>query len=362
MFERKRLAIEQRLAAANLAVEQAISARDAAQADSDRLAGQLPSFQTAVDQARAGAEPANAALAAAQQVVVQRQAERDNAAAARDAASRALAGHLNDEPPETLARDKPNPAYAAWNRKRRQLEEKVDAATATLEQAGQVLAQAEQARDGAAAAASLAAAAVTAAQSQLDGTRAALAAAQQRAADLTAAIDRPQQAAEALAGLAESLTARVARILAEPLDRQDLERAADLELADALAVRRQRHQLLGRRAGVAAARAALLAEHDRVVDDLTGLRAEIAAWPDVGRWPPLGGLVAAVDALVTEPTQQRARPARERDDDLRGAATGLASQLTVLQAVLTQAAAERDNAQATLAQVAADLAKHQEGP
>ena len=362
MFEHKRLAIEQRLAAANLAVEQAITARDAAQADSDRLAGQLPSLQAAVDQARADAGPANAALAAAQQVVGQRQAERDNAAAARDAVQRALTDHLKAEPLESLGRDKPNPAWATWNRKRGQLEEKVDAATATLGRAGQALAQAEQARDGAATTASLAAAAVAAAQSRLDGARAALAAAQQRVADLTAAIDRPQQAAAVLAALAESLTARAARILAEPLDRQDLERAADLELADALMVRRQRHQLLGRRATVAAARAALLADHDRVVDDLAGLRAEIAAWPDAGRWPSLAGLVTAVDALVAESTRQRARHPGERDDDLRGAAAGLAGQLAVLEAVLAQAVAERDSAQATLVRVAADLAKHQEGP
>ena len=359
MFEHLRTDLTAQLARAQDAVKRAVVARDQAQQQLDARIADLPARAAALASAQAGAQSAAAALAAAQAVVTQRSDACDAAQRGVEAAETKLDDLAGKEPDEELPNGKPNPAHAAWVRAVQQAQIRASSASTTLAAANQALAQAASGRDTAAAAAGAAANAVSAAQAQLVAANAAVTAAQQRLAAESATIVEDQHAADAIDAEIGGLNARAARLLAEPLDRGDLEAAADAELAGLLAARRHRHELWTTRAQQRAVRASVLAAQDATVDDAHTVRDAIASWPDAPRYPALANVTSALDSVIIASAAQRSTPPASRTDDLALAADVLSAQVAAVQAVAQQAAAERDAASTQLAQAAAALAQHQ---
>jgi chromosome segregation ATPase len=350
VFDHVRTDLQNQLSDAQVSLQQATATRDAAQSDADLLAGQLQLLQEALTQAQTNAQNANSALASAQAIVEQRQQTCVSAQSARDAAQNNLSEYKDREPENPLPNGHPNPAWLAWKKEVQRLETVLAAAQSALDTANAALAQAQQGPDAAASAAAAARAAVTTAQNQLSSVTTGVATAQQRVAAASAALNDAQRIAALLSAQISGLDARAARILAGPLDRADLEQAADAELADLLDHRHHRHDLLTHRVDLVTDRATVLVAQDATVDGVGTLRAAIGAWTDTGRYSTLAGVAAALDAIVIASQTQRAQPAAQRTDDLPRTRTILATQLDSLQAALRQASAERETANATLAQ------------
>ena len=359
MFDQLRVQLPTEISATQAAAEQARAAREQAQAQLDRLVEELAPLQDALTQAQARTQEADTALASARAAADQRRQDRDGAQAALDHARQALTDHMGDEPERFLPNGHLNPEWTEWREVRDQLRKAVADRQVALNQANTALTEAEQTLAAAADSATRAAAAVAAAQAPVDETTAKVAAVQERAEAAAAAIDDATRRAAQLAEQLGGLDARAARILAEPLDRADLEQAADAELADLLARRHERQRLLTRRATLAGDRAALLTAQDRTIDGVQALAQQISGWADRGRYPPLAGIVAALDALAAASRSQRARPASQRTDDLPTDRLVLVAQLEALQAVLQQAGNERDQAAAAVATAAQVLAEHE---
>lgn len=359
MFGHLRAHLQEQITAAHTSAEQASTARTQAQTDRDQLAERLPPLQDALAQAQATAQEATAALTAAQAVVDQRRQARDDAQAALVNARRALADHAANEPERFDERHHLNPEWVEWKERRDELSASVQHAQAALEDANTLLAQAQQARDAAAERANQAAAAATAAQEQLDAATERVAEAQRRVDAATAAINDAEQAAARLGEQLSKLDARAARVLAEPLDRTDLEHAADAELADLLGRRHERHELFMQRASLNTDRAAVLAAHDQTADAVQLLQRSIGSWPDSGRYPALAGVADALGQVATASMTQRARPPAQRTDDLPAVQAILVEQLGALRAALQQAIVERQFAAAAVAQAAQAMAEHE---
>ena len=153
---------------------------------------------------------------------------------------------------------------------------------------------------------------------------------------------------------------RASRLTADPLNRADLQLAADAELAAVLDYRRQRRALLDRRAAARAQRAAQLAAADATADGLAGLRAEILALPDAGRYPELGGVAAILGDIVDSSRARRRTPPDGRDADIEAVTARLSGLAQVLAGIVGRVTAERDAAQQQVDAVAAQLRAHQE--
>jgi hypothetical protein len=324
------------------------------------LAGRVPAFEAALAQAVAMAGGPNSALADAQAVVGQRAAERDSRQSHRDAATEAVRQHEQDEPPDGPdPNGKPNQEHRAWAQELGRLRKAVTTSIARLHEAQAQLDAAVAVRDARAQDAASAAAVVAQAQSRLDAARQDVG----RAAQIVEGLDRvvavlQQQVGAADTGIA-ALDARAARLVADPLDRADLQVAADAELAAALDYRRQRFGLLQRRAAARAARAAQLAAADATADSLAGLPAEILGWPDLGRFAELSTVAAVLADLVATSRARRSIPPDGRDDDLAAVTARLAGLARLLAGVVGRAASERDAAQKRVDDLGAQLRAHQ---
>jgi chromosome segregation ATPase len=363
MFEHVRAVWTAELAQAEASVRAAAAARDSAQAEVTRLAAAVTGMQVAVDAADASLTARNAELAMAQALVDRRTAERQAAQVLVDQAQAALAAHLGNEPPETVERDKPNPAWGAWNVKRQQLARKLAQAESARDATLPPLTSAQQSRNAAAGVAAAAGTALAEARDVLAAAVNGVVAAKQHLAEAESTVAARAQAAEAIASGLAGLDVRAASLLAEPLDRPALERAADQELADLHAAWRRRYDLFAARGAARSERGSVLAAYDRTMDELAALRTAIADSPDAGRWAAVAAAVPVFSAVLQANAGQRGRPLLERADDLVGARQRLAEQAAALESVLPTARAERDGAQHLLDQAVDALKQHQKkGP
>lgn len=316
--------------------------------------------QSALDAAAATAQQANATYDAAQSLVNQRQTARANAATAVASATQNLADILDSEPDSPLPNGKPNPAIAGWRARVTRATAQVHAAQTSLDQADASLGQANQARAAAANVATTAAAAVTVSQATVISETQGLQSAHTALATAESSLAGLQQAVDARSAQLADLDARGARLVAQPLNRPDLEAAAETEIAALSAQRQHRHNLLVHRANRVADQASLLASEDQDIAALVPIRDAIAGWPDAGRFAALGTATAALDAVITAAHVQQGRPTTQRTDDLGAARTGVAHALSALNVAIAEATAARDQRSAALDAAAAALATNQQ--
>ncbi len=262
---------------------------------------------------------------------------------------------------------KPPVGWDAWRKEQDRLDGIVATAETQLAAATAALTQAWPPRDAAAESARLAADAESAARNHLEAAQAALTLAQTQVAAATAALaDAEHRAVEVtarLTGQIDALNNREARLLAAPLDDQtvrvQVQQALDTEIEELTGSRRERYGQYGIRADAHSDRATHLASHDAVADAVSELCDAVRGWPELGRYPTLPGVVSALDTVVASARTQRTRPAGDRTDDVRGAATTLSTQLSALRAAVEQANAETTTANSALAQAEALLREHQ---
>lgn len=361
MFEHVRAMWIVDLAQAQAAVTASTTALDLAQADLASPQATLAARQADVHAASAVLAERNAALAGAQALVDIRTAERQTAQMSVNQAQAALDAHLDNEPPETVGLDKPNPKWGLWNRKLGSLAEKVSQAEHARNDKVAPQTAAEQARDRAAADTAAASTDLGRARSALAGAETDVAAAHQRVAAEQTTMATRQDDVTAIASLIEGLPARAAALLAEPLERAVLERAADAELADLHAAWARRHDLLAARGAAEAELASVLAAHDQTMDELAGLRTSIANSPHAGHWPAVAGTIPVMDALLQANHLQRGRPTLQRADDVTAARLHLAELVAAFDTVKAQQ--ERNVAHVALNEAGAALSEHQKrGP
>ena len=282
-----------------------------------------------------------------------------SATSARDAAQSRVDDIAGEEPDNPLANGKPNPRYPGWARQLALARQALTSAQAAVNAATAAVGQAVQQRDAAAGAAASAAAGVGAAQNQLAARLASVDAAGTAVTAAQAAESLAQQQIEAAQAAVTALDIRAARLLAEPLDRADLEAAADAEYAELADRRADRYSLMSNRATRSGDRGALLATNDVAVAGLIPARDAIAGWADAGRFGTLASARASIDGILAAAQVQQGRPATERTDDLGSAQTALAQAVAFVQAAINQATAERNQAQNTLTSAANALAEHQ---
>ncbi|MFD0743075.1 hypothetical protein ACFQ1L_15775 [Phytohabitans flavus] len=352
--------IDQRMAAAQQSLNQAIATRDGLRAEVTRLAALVPPLESAHSQAISGAVSATVALNAAQQVLGQRTAERDATIPPRDAAYEAVVEHGGNEPPRETQTGKPNPAWARWKNQMDDLQAVLAAKQAVLDAANTALNNARAARDTAAGNLNAANAAVQQAKSRVDEAKANVVTAQQRADASEGGITAARLVVEGIMAEYAALDARAARLVAEPLDTAVLRPAAEAELADLLATRRRRFNLRVQLGAHLTTKGTLLAAQDLAVDEVELIRREMAEWQYAAGWPATAAIRAVLETVVTESRQQRTRPVSERTDNLDNARNHLTNQLAALRAVLVQATAVRDTRQAILNGLAQQIAEHQE--
>jgi chromosome segregation ATPase len=209
-------------------------------------------------------------------------------------------------------------------------------------------------------------AATAAAQQRRDGAQSAVDAQQQQVSQLTAQRDQAQQAIGQVSAQIASLDARAARILAEPLNRPDLEQAADAELAALSDLRGERAGLYAQRAGAIADRVAALETQDQAADQLAQLISVLTSWNDGiarGHYNTVTAIITSLEGIVDASRAQRATPdPRARTDDLTAAQQTLASSLAGLQAVLARARGEQTSSASKLTGAARALADWQQDP
>lgn len=330
MFDRIRQQLQRRIGAKQQVLAQALATRDAAQA-------RLDGAQAALGSAQSGLEHAQAVLAQAHAAAATAAADREAAQAARDAAEEALTLWRDGEPENPLPNGKPNPAWRTWVRRLHELELDVDRKQQALANATNALVAANATRDAAAAQ-------VVTAEGGVAGARAVVAAANDQLAATLTAVTAAQAELVTVSALPAQLDERAARILAEPLDVEDLEQASDRELSEALARQHDRHDLLVHRLETMHGRGATLAGHDATADDLATLAGTIRSWPGTGSDPELNAVAAALDGVAAESRAQRTTPAPWRTDDLAAVAAVLAAQAARIGNLLAAATAERDAA------------------
>lgn len=359
MFEHVRRDLE----AAVHRAEAMLTAAEQGLAPLQALASQQRIARTAAEAAIAPAQQqAQSAAAdrdAAQATVDQRRSARDTAAGTLQQARRDRNTIADQEPDNPLPSGKPNPAWPAWRARMRQADQRVQAAEQALAATESDLSAAVRAWDAVAVAAAQAAARLAEAQAMsasaladLEAAHAALHAAEQGLSAQRQEVDRARAAVQAL-------DARAARLVATPLDRAVLEPLADEEYAALAELRRQRAGLLTDRVARLADKRVRLSTLDSSAAGLAPLREAIAGWPDAGRFPSLGTANAALGSVLDAVQQQRANPPERRSDDFGAILARLDEAAAALQAAVTQAGMERDQAAAQLTAVAQALADHQ---
>lgn len=365
MFEFRRTELQAQLADVRQPVHAAQAELSARQAEVARQAARVTPAQAELAEAKGKSQTAQSQLVTAQALVAQREQDQATKQAARDAAVRAAIRHAAQEPKEV--RGNPPVGWDAWKKEQDRLDTIAANAETQLAAATTALKQALPPRDAAAESARLAVGAVSAAQNALWAAEAALTLARTRVDAATAAVAVAEQHADQdtvrLTGQINALDDREARLLAAPLDdptvRVDVQGALDAEIAELTGWRHERYGQYGIRACAHSDRAAALARQDAVADGVSELSAAIRGWPELGRYPTLPGVVNALDAVVASSRAQRALPAVDRTDDVRGAATSLSTHLGTLRAVLEQARAETAAAKSALVEAEQLLSEHQ---
>jgi hypothetical protein len=342
VFDRIRERLKRRIGAQQQVLAQALATRDTAQA-------QVDAAQAALASAQAGLQNAQTALTQAQGAVATAQASRDTAQAQRDAAAQALAAWADAEPINPLPNGHPNPAWRPWKTKLDRLQDELDGKQTALGNAANALAAATNASNAAAAQ-------LSAAQGGVTEAEAALAAAQGRLAQTLTTVVLAQRELATLSALTAELDARAARILAEPLNVQDLEQAGDGELVEALTRRHTRHDLLTHRLHVIQDRAATLSAHDATADNLAALAATIRSWPGTGTDPDLNAVASALEGIAADSRAHRTFSAEQRTDDLAAVAATVRAQAQRISNLLAAASAQRDAAGVVLQRDADALA------
>jgi hypothetical protein len=360
VFEHVRTNLQAQIVTAQTGVQQALAAQNTAAQAVDQQTRLIAPLQQAVLQAQSTLQQASANRDAAQATVDQCQQNRDAAQAARDQAAAAITAHLDDEPDETTGTGKPNPAYGAWVQEQKQLQTALNQAQAALNTSNSALVSAQHNRDAASNGVATATHGVVNAQHQVDLANADLGVKQRAYAAAQAAVGAAQQVVANLNAQGSALDARAARLLATPLNRADLEQAADAELDDLLARLGRRHDLLVARDNLYSDRVATLTVQDTTVDAADALRREIGGWSEMTRYPSLGSTTTSLNSAVTDSRAQRVRPPRQRADDLAVATSQLGAALAALLTAVQQATAECDTAAAALTQAAQDLANHEQ--
>lgn len=356
MFDHLRADLTAQLAQARTATEQATNALAQANAAATAASASLQNATQALAQAQGAAAAAASDLTAKQAAANQAQQQRDAAQQELTEAQAALE-LLLDSGDRQIGKPSPgHPVTPVDPGELQQARKRVTEAKAALAAAVTTLQQAQAALGAASAAANAANAARDAAQHARDTAAAALAAAQARIPVLTSARDQSAQTETTLTAQLGALDQRAARLLADPLNRPDVQQAADSELSSLLALRGQRLDLYRQRFTAANQRAAALTSQDGTADRLQTLASLIRAWPDVGRYPQLTGVLSAIDGIVSASQSQRQRPAHNRTDDLAGAQATLSAQLAQLNAASQQAAGEQAAAATALSNAAKALA------
>jgi hypothetical protein len=336
------------------------STLQARQADGAAAAASTAAAQAALDAATAAIAAAQAALAAATQVLAAAHNSLAAANASVQARTTAVASAQSDVddwmaeehdfPSDPGHPGHPNPG---WAKRMAELQR-------ILATARQALVAAQAAAANAGAAVGSAAAAVLARQNDLAVHQAELAAAQARlVAAQAAATAAAAGIADAQAALA-TLDERAARVLATPLDADDLAAFADEEQVDVSRLRQQRAVTRATRHTVSVQRDGILADHDAGIEALAALASAMHQWTD-STIPDPPQLAGSLDAIVTSARTQRG--AMPRADDLAGLTTPVQAVLDRLQADVAQATARSNQAAAALqAAIAAVDTVNQEAP
>ena len=364
MFEHLRQHLEAQLAQAQSVLTQAQSALSAADAQLTTLETQLSdassalaTAQAAQAQAQSAANSANSALAAANGLFAQRATARNAAAAVLDDAKAELADIIREFPHG-------GPLLLAAERKVQQAQQAYNATAQPLAAAQAAVGSAQTTANAANAALQNAQAATAAAQQRRDQGQSAVASEEQTVAQLTAQRDQAQHAVDAVSAQIAPLDARAARILAEPLNRPDLEQAADAELAALSGLRQQRAGFYAQRAAAITDRVVTLEAQDQIADQLAQLIGALTSWNAgiaQGHYPAVTPIIASLQGVVDASHAQRTAPhPSARTDDLAAAEQALTTSLAGLHAVLAQAQAEQSDAAGKLAAAAQALADWQE--
>ena len=342
MYERTKAHLELRISAQQTTIDQAEAGAQSARAGVDAAAGALTAAQNDAAGAQQTLDGLTTAVGTAEAAVGAAETHAEHAAQAVD-------DWAANEPDRPEPPEKPNPGWLLWNRKLQALERKAAAARGAVTDAQRAVDNAKAQRDQSAVA-------LAAAQSRVADGQAALARAQGVQANAEQAVVAGQAVLQSLVEEGRRLDALAARILAEPLDRDDVNAAGDAELAAALAVRTSRQQLRYDRLGLVGRRAATLGAYDATADELAVVAASIRGLPDAAAYSGLVDVADGVDALAAASREQRARPAADRSDDLDAAAVVLADLLGLMQGIAIAATAECDACAAALAEDASELA------
>jgi chromosome segregation ATPase len=330
MFDRTRAQLQPQIDAQQQVLAEALALRDAAQ-------GQVDAVVAAVVSAQARLASAQAALTKAQDALAAAQTNRDTARAQRAAAAQAVTDWLDAEPENPLPNGHPNPAWRPWKLQLDQREADLDAKQTALTNDENALAAAATARDAATTQVSTAQGAVASAQEPLP-------AAQDRLRQTQPAIVKAESDLAELFEVPSELDAREARILAEPLNRTDLELASDAEMLAAFTRRHTRHDLWIQRLQAVKDRGATLSAHDATADDLAALASIIRSWPGAGTDPDLNAVAAALEGIAQDSRTNRMFGAESRSDDLGAVTATLMAQARTISTLLAAANAQRDAA------------------
>ena len=363
MFENHRADLQAQINAGLGLVQAAIAAEVQAQSGVDSATAAIPPLQDALNQAQTVADQSAAALAGPQDTLDQAQQAQVTADNTAKQAKGAVIQHLDTEPDRFLGdRNHPNPEWRQWNAEHQKLIEASKAAVKVLDDAKAAVAAATGPRDAAQQAATQTAAARDRVRNQLNVANAALSTAKSNvAAAHQSVLDAQDQHSRETSSLQEAiakLKARGDRIVAIPLNRADLELAADAELGETQLIENLIQSHYSGRAVAAASRAAALAAHDRTIDQVQTLRLAITATPDLGGDPVMQQMVAALAPIVADSMAQRARPAADRTDRMDTARDVLTAEISNLQTVISQLTRERDLKFMALTEAADTLRAH----
>jgi hypothetical protein len=334
MFDRTRAQVQPRVDAQQQVLAEARALRDAAQ-------GQVDVAEAAIASAQANLASAQTALTQAQDALAAAQANRDGARGQRDAAAQAVTDWLDAEPENPLPNGRPNPAWRIWSRTLHEREADLDKKQEALTNSETLLAAAVTNRDTAARQVSTAHDAVTSAQAALPG-------AQDRLQQTLPAVTKAETDLAELLEVPGELDAREARILADPLDRTDLEEASDAEMLAALTRRHARHDLWTDRLRAVRDRSTTLTAHDATADDLAALAGTIRSWPGFGSDPDLNAVAATLEGIAQSSRINRMFGAEGRTDDLDADTATLTTQTQTVGTLLAAANVQRDDAAAAL--------------
>jgi hypothetical protein len=359
LYEHIRAGYQAALAAREQELAAAQQALGAARATVTAATANLSAANAALSSARSAVPPAQAALNAAR-------ADADQKAQAASRAQAAVTSWEAQEPEPYIGGEpmglrsrttsmlpggglprRPNPAHVTWARQYAVLKAARDAANTALAAARTAVGPAQANLATANQHLTAAQATATTRAQELSAANTALARAQGSATSAAAAIDSAR-------GQIAELDARVARLLAEPLDRAGLTTMADQEQAEVARLRRVRAQARHDRYAAATSRAALLTDHDGSVAAIAPLAAALRGWADAA-YPDPPQVAAALEALAANAASQAT--ATTRADDLAALTAQVRAALERLQRTVDAAGHDRDAKYQTLQAARESVAK-----